>query len=143
MTREQNLERYRIYRERNHEKILERKRIYRERNREKIRAADRLYYAKNKWKWVVRRAIKNVRMAKDETYYAAVRARQRAYGRKHHDQTRQKEYMPRLSWRFPDWCTMGASVLDATSQFLAVNLTPSQRVYVRELFIERNNWRTK
>lgn len=48
-----------------------------------------------------------------------------------------KSYHPRFNLRFPEWITMGASAIDCTSPFLAVNLTPSQRDFARCLNIER------
>ena len=46
-------------------------------------------------------------------------------------------YRPRFSSRIPDWATKGMNVLDCGSQFLAENITDSQRAYARELAIER------
>ena len=52
-----------------------------------------------------------------------------------------KSYHPRFNLRFPEWITMGASSIDCTSPFLAVNLTPSQRDFARCLNIERKKAR--
>ena len=45
-------------------------------------------------------------------------------------------YAPRFNRRLPEWAPVGGG-LDRRSAFLAVNLTPSQRAYARELAIER------
>lgn len=51
-------------------------------------------------------------------------------------------YQPRFNRRVPDWATMG-KVVDAASPWLVENITPSQRAFARELFIERleEGWR--
>lgn len=51
-------------------------------------------------------------------------------------------YQPRFYRRVPDWSTMG-KVVDAASPWLAENITPSQRAFAHELFIERleEGWR--
>ena len=51
-----------------------------------------------------------------------------------------RTYKPRFARRIPDWCVMGGGV-DYGSQWLAVNLTPSQRAWARELAIERRGKR--
>ena len=48
-----------------------------------------------------------------------------------------KGYRPRFRVRLPEWAAAGQRVLDVRSAFLAVNMTPSQRAYARELAIER------
>lgn len=47
-----------------------------------------------------------------------------------------RTYRPRFNRRVPDWATMGR-VVDSASPWLPENLTPSQRAFARELFIER------
>ena len=53
---------------------------------------------------------------------------------------RGETYSPRFDLRFPDYATKG-SALDTRSAFLAVNMTPSQNDYARELAIERRKAR--
>lgn len=125
----------------NRERRLEQKRRYRELHREEIRAKGRMYYAQHKWQFRFRALLRDARMASDEKYYAEFRARQRGYMRKFHDKTRQREYRPTISMRFPDWATKGASVLDVKSQWLWENATDEQRAYARELAIERKERR--
>lgn len=50
-------------------------------------------------------------------------------------------YKPRYSIRLPDWCVKGQFITDVRSQWLAENLTATQRAYARELAIERRQWR--
>lgn len=95
------------------------------RRRDKCKAYQRQY-----------RSMVNARCAVDAEYYSLVRAERRtrsavkriAMG---------KTYRPRFHTRLPDWCVMGQRVLDNRSAFLAVNMSASQRDYVRELAIER------
>ena len=88
-------------------------------NPEAVRAADRAFYAKA----VVRkRAQRRVRYAKARLLAGKV-------------------YSPRFRVRLPEWSAAGQRVLDARSQWLAVNLSASQRAYARELAIERKERR--
>ena len=88
-------------------------------NPETVRAADRAFYAKA----VVRkRAQRRVRYAKARLLAGKV-------------------YSPRFRVRLPEWSAAGQRVLDARSQWLAVNLSASQRAYARELAIERKERR--
>ncbi len=121
----------------NREKLLQRKRKYRERHREEIRAKDRMYYAQNKWKFHLRALFRDARMAADEKFYCAFRAKQREYLKRHRDKARKREYRPIRSMRFPDWACKGVSTLDVRSQWLINNMTDEQRAYARELAIER------
>ena len=50
-------------------------------------------------------------------------------------------YRPLYCTRIPDWATKGQRILDASSAYLAVNLSASQRAYARELAIERKERR--
>ena len=45
------------------------------------------------------------------------------------------KYRPQT--RIPEWCRLGEARVDARSPFLAENITPSMRAYVRELVNER------
>ena len=84
-------------------------------NPESVRAADRAHYAKA----VVReRANRRVSYAKARCLAGKV-------------------YRPRFHVRLPEWAAAGQRALDARSQWLAVNLSASQRAYARELAIER------
>ena len=51
-------------------------------------------------------------------------------------------YRPLYCTRIPDWATKGQRILDASSAYLACNLTDSQRAYARELAIERKERRS-
>ena len=84
-------------------------------NPEAVRAADRAHYAK---------AVVRERAQRRVCY-----AKARVLGN--------KGYRARFRCRLPDWAAAGQRVLDARSQWLAVNLTASQRAYARELAIER------
>lgn len=52
-----------------------------------------------------------------------------------------RTYRPLFCLRIPDWATKGQRILDASSAYLAVNLTDAQRAYARELAIERKGRR--
>lgn len=87
----------------------------------------------------VRKYMKKLRMRFyfDADAYAANRAYNRQLRAKESVLTR-GFYRPRFSSRIPDWATKGMNVLDCGSQFLAENITDSQRAYARELAIERS-----
>ena len=76
----------------------------------------------------------------DRARYAKAVVRKRAQRRKCYAKARvlgNKGYRARFRCRLPDWAAAGQRVLDARSQWLAVNLTASQRAYARDLAIER------
>ena len=78
--------------------------------------------------------------AADRAFYAKAVVRKRAQRRKCYAKARvlgNKGYRARFRCRLPDWAAAGQRVLDPRSQWLAVNLTPAQRAYARELAIER------
>jgi len=78
--------------------------------------------------------------AADRAHYAKAVVRKRAQKRVCHAKARLlagKVYSPRFHVRLPDWAAAGQRALDARSQWLAVNLSASQRAYARELAIER------
>jgi hypothetical protein len=82
-----------------------------------------------------------MRSSLSAVYYAERRRKQRIYKAK----LRIAQgciYRPRFNRRVPDWATMG-KVVDAASPWLVENITPSQRAFARELFIERleKGWR--
>ena len=92
-----------------------RQRARRAANPEAVRAADRAFYARA----VVReRAQRRVCYAKSRLLAGNV-------------------YSPRFHVRLPEWAAAGQRALDARSQWLAVNISASQRAYARELAIER------
>ena len=75
-------------------------------------------------------------MESDAALYAAWRAKRRMRtARKAISEGRR--YHPLFCCRYPEWATKGQRALDARSQWLAVNLSASQRAYARELAIER------
>ena len=49
-------------------------------------------------------------------------------------------YRPHFSCRIPDWAVKGEMILNASSQWLAVNITPSQRAFAREIAIAKKGW---
>ena len=89
-------------------------------------------------KWQRKRARERARCAISADCYARRRARLRVNKLKFSIRHgRRSTYIPQFARRIPDWCFMG-DVLDARSQWLITNLTPSQRAYARDLAIERN-----
>lgn len=46
-------------------------------------------------------------------------------------------YRPRFGCRIPDWAVKGEMILNASSQWLAVNITPSQRAFAREIAMQK------
>lgn len=79
--------------------------------------------------------------AADRAFYAKAVVRKRAQRRKCYAKARvlcNKGYRARFRCRLPEWAAAGQRVLDARSQWLAVNLTASQRAYARDLEIERS-----
>ena len=95
-----------------------------------------LQIAKDKIRGAKRRIKKSILAATDPDFYSKLRACQRVYNLRHKNKTRKRKYRALWSMRIPDWATKG-SVLDARSQFLYANLTPSQRAFARELAIEQ------
>ena len=116
------------------EKDHEKDRRYRA--RKKIRmAADPKLYAHY-------RAVKNAARKREIAKFATdpvKYAKERMYKRRSYVRRMMKAgrgYSPRPQCRIPDWAVKGQP-LDTRSAFLKENLTPSQRAYARELFIER------
>ena len=82
--------------------------------------------------------------AADRAFYAKAVVRKRAQRRKCYAKARVlggKGYRARFRCRLPEWVAAGQRALDARSQWLAVNLSASQRAYARELAIERRGAR--
>ena len=95
-------------------------RRYRNTHREELRLKGRLRYAQSAVLFMI-----------DARLYASFRAKRRVQ-----EMMRRKRiriYSPRFRLRVPDWCCKGFA-LDGNSQFLAVNLTPAQRAYAKELY---------
>ena len=152
-TREQILERVRLYsveyRRKNKDKIRAYKARPEVRAKQKVHAKKwrdahkdymREYYALHPerfreylLKFRTRRALREMI---DCVFYAAIRAKNRA-GHAKRRMRKGKVYLARPSKRVPDYCCRGG-VLDVRSQWLAANLTAEQRAYARELAIERN-----
>lgn len=144
----------RAYHAAHREEIHARKRAYNLAHKAEIRAHNVAYYAAHKEErkaairaWCAanpdrvagyrRRSLARIRMRKiiDAAYYAHCHARYRVWYAKQRLLSG-LPYRPLFHRRIPNWATMGR-VLDCRSAFLAVNLTPSQRAYARELAIER------
>lgn len=80
---------------------------------------------------------RKLRKMSDAAYYARRRAQMRSC-RARATILSGGVYRPIFSLRLPDWAVMGQRVIDGRSQFLAINLTPAQRAYARELYRERH-----
>ena len=89
-----------------------------------------------------RRQKKTILAMIDPDSYKQQRALQRIYNVRHNNKTRKRPYRMLRSMRIPDWATKG-SVHDGRSKFLAINMTPEQKDYARELAIERKERRIK
>lgn len=145
-----------------------RRAIYRERDamryatdpafRSRKLASAKKYYAKNrkkrdkvKRKWAdanrdkvreyVKKCMRKVRLAWcfDSDLYATGRAYNRMLKAKR-TILRGGVYRPRFSSRIPDWAVKGEKILNASSQWLAVNITPSQRAFAREIAMQKKGW---
>lgn len=81
------------------------------------------------------------RSSLDAVYYAERRRKLRIDNAKR-SIAQGRIYRPRFNRRVPDWSTMG-KVVDAASPWLAENITPAQRAFVRELYIERREGRCR
>ena len=121
-------------------------------------ASDKKYYAKNrkkrekvKRKWAdanrdkcreySKKSMRKVRLACcfDSDLYAKARAYNRMLKAKRII-LRGGVYRPRFSCRIPDWAVKGEMILNASSQWLAVNITPSQRAFAREIAMQKKGW---
>ena len=121
------------WRKANPEKCKEKQRRYRQKPESKVKDA-----AKQRAR---RAANPEAVRAADRAFYARAVVRKRAQRRVCYAKARLldgKGYRPRFRVRLPEWAAAGQRVLDVRSAFLAVNMTPSQRAYARELAIERS-----
>ncbi|MBQ6007306.1 MAG: hypothetical protein IJL17_02120 [Kiritimatiellae bacterium] len=120
------------WRKANPEKCKEKQRRYRQKPESKVKAA-----AKQRAR---RAANPEAVRAAERAFYARAVVRRRAQRRVCYAKARLldgKVYSPRFRVRLPEWAATGKRALDARSQWLAVNLSASQRAYARELAIER------
>ena len=83
------------------------------------------------------RITKEERLRSDPEYYARFRAARREVRRRGRDKKRRIPYKPCPSRRIPDWAVKGMDVLCSSSEFLAENLTLSQKAFSREIYGER------
>ena len=124
-------------------KIASAKKYY-AKHRKKIKEAHRRWAAANrdKVRGYTRKHMRKVRLAWcfDPDLYAKGRASNRMQ-KARRTILRGGVYRPRFSCRIPDRAVKGEMILDASSQWLDINLTPSQRAYARDLAIERKEWR--
>lgn len=145
--REKILARLKTRRASDPERFRAREAAWRMAHPEAVRAAARRYRQKPEikvknaaWQRARRAANPDAVRAADRAFYAKAVVRKRAQRRKCYAKARvlgNKGYRARFRCRLPEWAAAGPRVLDARSQFLAVNLTASQRAYARELAIER------
>ena len=112
---EYNRQYYAAHREKILARIKTAQRKRRAANPEAVRAADRAFYAK---------AVVRKRAQRRKCY-----AKARVLGG--------KGYRARFRCRLPEWAAACQRVLDARSRFIYENATASDRVYARELAIER------
>jgi hypothetical protein len=134
--RASNLEHFRAleaaWRKANPKAYAEKQRRYRQKPESKVKAAA----AMRAWRAANQEAVR----AAERARYAKNVVRKRSQHRKCYAKGRLlkgKGYRARFRCRLPDWAAAGQRVLDARSQWLAVNLTASQRAYARDLAIER------
>ena len=66
--------------------------------------------------------------AKARLYYAFKRVSQH------------KSYRPNMNTRIHDYAVKGEMILNASSQWLDVNITPSQRAFAREIAMQKKGW---
>ena len=108
---------------------------------EKVRLYKRAYsksaagLAYRKRKWAEVNAIISVsaeayakHRAKARLYYAFKRVSQH------------ESYRPNMNTRVPDYAVKGEMILNASSQWLDVNITPSQRALAREIAMQKKGW---
>ena len=92
-----------------------------------------------KMRGYVRKSMRRIRLA--WCFDSALYAKGRAYNRMLKAKRtilRGGKYRPRFGYRIPDWAVKGETILNSSSQWMEINITPSQRAYARELAIERN-----
>ncbi|MBR4616567.1 MAG: hypothetical protein IKO55_13240 [Kiritimatiellae bacterium] len=90
----------------------------------------------------VRKSMNKIRLAWrfDSDLYAKGRAYNRMLKAKR-TILRGGAYRPHFGYRIPDWAVKGEMILDASSQWLDVNITPSQRAFAREIAMQNKGWR--
>ena len=123
-------------------KIAKTKKYYME-NRKKRAEVKRKWDDANrdKRREYVKKSTRKVRLAWcfDADLYAKGRAYRRMLKAKS-TILRGGVYRPRFVCRIPDWAVKGKMILDASSQWLAVNITTSQRAFAREIAIQKKGW---
>ena len=123
-------------------KIASAKKYYME-NRKKRAEVKRKWDDANrdKRREYVKKYMRKVRLA--WCFDANLYAKRRAYNRMLKAKSiilRGGVYRPRFSCRIPDWAVKGEMILNASSQWLAVNITPSQRAFAREIAMQKTGW---
>ena len=123
-------------------KIASAKKYYME-NRKKRDEVKRKWVAANrdKCREYIKNYMRKVRLA--WCFDADLYAKGRAYNRMLKAKRiilRGGVYRPRFSCRIPDWAVKGEMILNASSQWLAVNITPSQRAFAREIAMQKKGW---
>ena len=116
------------YYTKNRKKCAEVKRKWADANRDKVREYVKKYIRKVRLAWCF-----------DANLYAKGRAYNRMLKAKRII-LRGRVYRPRFSCRIPDWAVKGEMILNASSQWLAVNITPSQRAFAREIAMQKKGW---
>ena len=113
------------YYEKHRKKCIERRRKWADANRDKVRGYVKKSMRKQRLAW----CFDPVAYAKGRAYDRMLKAKRTVL--------RGGIYRPHFGYRIPDWATKGERILDVSSMWLDVNITPSQRAYARELAIER------
>lgn len=116
------------YYTKNRKKLAEFKRKWADDNRDKVREYVKKYMRKVRLAWCF-----------DSDLYAKGRAYNRMLKAKR-TILRGGVYRPHFGYRIPDWAVKGEMILDASSQWLAVNITPSQRAFAREIAMQKKGW---
>ena len=149
--REKHPEQYRLYYWKNLERERARSRakikVYRQKKKhdpewqEKVRLSKKAYgksaaclaYRKRTWEKI------NAIISVSAEAYAKHRAKARLYYA-FKRVSQHKSYRPNMNTRIHDWAVKGDMILDASSQWLAVNITPSQRAFAREIAMQKKGW---
>ena len=123
-------------------KIASAKKYYKE-NRKKREKVKRKWADANrdKVREYAKKHIRKVRLA--WCFDADLYAKGRAYNRMLKAKSiilRGGVYRPRFSCRIPDYAVKGEMILNASSQWLAFNITPSQRAFSREIAMQNRGW---
>ena len=123
-------------------KIASAKKYYKE-NRKKREKVKRKWADANrdKVREYSKKHIRKVRLA--WCFDADLYAKGRAYNRMLKAKStilRGKVYRPHFGYRIPDWAVKGEKILNSSSQWLAVNITPSQRAFSREIAMQKRCW---